>query len=608
MNTRTSKNQRFLRWIVLLSLLMLLGIGGAWASAPTPDGRFYGDGDYMRYGAPYAVSAGGSELYVTLVDRALYVALVVNRRVNDNVFSSVAAYRESAGWNPPRTAQRLIDSEFAAFTLTLGEGATQETWTWQQGYAGVSSGAESNTNENWISGLGVSGGSPVGTSLPPGIVMASSMAWNMNNYAYRVNRSIPTGWNMGNPTPASGWTSPITNPSNPTVVINAAEGYPGPQGNPPVGSPPITYSPTYQWEWSMVYEWSVDLSSYTKVPLFVVSGLSHHSPAKNGGENDAFPYIPPEDRLPLMDFCDLPSAYGTLLANDGARHAVDPNGIRLGTKLDTEPDGQPSFLGTGDNLTGVNDEDGIVALTPLKPGSLVTVQITISNGDPNRTTGGYLSAFMDFNGDGAFTQINLVSAVVPEGADPLSPGPIGDMHLSKPGVYLISYNMPADAVGHRAARWRITNLAGQGGNSPTGLAYSGEVEGFLLDDPLLVSLDSFAAGAPSFGEAVAIRWSTAAEWDNVGFMVYRALRASNGLYVKGDPISPDIIPAAGNEISGADYEIMDPLPLYEGEERFYYLEDIDIMGVATLHGPVRALVPFVRGTASSMADWHLLGD
>ncbi|MDP8237097.1 MAG: hypothetical protein P9M08_11990 [Candidatus Erginobacter occultus] len=96
------------------------------------------------------------------------------------------------------------------------------------------------------------------------------------------------------PAESSGdWTSPITNSSDPTNVINADEGHPGPSGNPPMDADPITYSPNYEWEWSMVYEWSVDLSLFGEVPVFVLTDDSHHSPIKNEVyppdlENDPF--------------------------------------------------------------------------------------------------------------------------------------------------------------------------------------------------------------------------------------------------------------------------------------------------------------------------------
>ncbi len=441
---------------------------------PTVNGLFYGNGDNLRYPSrPYAYSVGESRLYATVINNTLYVALVLNRHVNDNVVSPTRAYTQSAGWGPPRPANRLFDSEFAEFSLTLGEGANEQTWTWQQGYAGVSEGPVSNTNENWISGVTVAGG---GGDPPPGLVSASSFAWNLNNYAYRVNNSIDPGWDMGPAESAGQWTSPITNPSDPTNVINAAEGHPGPFGNPPMDADPITYSSTYQWEWSMVYEWSVDLSLFGEVPVFVLTGDSHHSPIKNevyppDPQNDPFLELNEEEPEPFFDFGDLPGPYPTLRDDNGARHVIDPSGAYLGTQVDSEPDGQPHPLALGDDLSGVDDEDGVALLVPLVAGSEAVFRITV--GRP-----GYLSAFIDWFDTGALDD-EAVTVVSASGPAPVAAGLLLDTHFSVAGVYEVTVAVPEAASGMMASRFRITTEAGEGGAVPAGRAESGEVEDYI---------------------------------------------------------------------------------------------------------------------------------
>ncbi len=174
---------------LLVLALLLAGAPGKLLAQPTVDGRFYGGGDYQYY-VPFATSAGGSVLHYTVADNRLYVALVVDRSVNDNVFDrgpgSATAYMTSAGWGGHRTARRLIDSEFAEFTLDIGG----QSWTWKQGYAGqpgVNSQNSNNTLATWISDHTVSGGE--GTP-PPGLQSASSMSWNMNRYASRLNDPV----------------------------------------------------------------------------------------------------------------------------------------------------------------------------------------------------------------------------------------------------------------------------------------------------------------------------------------------------------------------------------------------------------------------------------
>ena len=50
-------------------------------------------------------------------------------------------------------------------------------------------------------------------------------------------------------------------------------------------------------------------------------------------------------------------------------------------------------------------------------------------------------------------------------------------------------------------------------------------------------------------------------------------------------LTPQLIPARGNSLVGADYEFLDSTPGLRGMVS-YYLEDIDIWGRVTRHGPV----------------------
>jgi hypothetical protein len=121
----------------------------------------------------------------------------------------------------------------------------------------------------------------------------------------------------------------------------------------------------------------------------------------------------------------------------------------------------------------------------------------------------------------------------------------------------------------------------------------------ILDDPLLAVLSSFEASSAGVGNSVNVTWSTSEEVDNVGFEVYRAEHNGFG-YTVGSKIS-GLVPAAG---TASDYSFVDAEPLRVGETRAYYLTDIDINGVSTLHGPVVATVLGGEG-ASSVPDWAL---
>lgn len=459
-------------------------------NSPRVNGLFFGSGDNFRYpSTPYAISDQGSELYVRLIDGRLYVALVVNRSVNDMVFdgNQGSAYLSSVGWGSGGNTNfhRRRDSEYATFTLSVGD----ESWTWRQGLAdqpGLSPAGNGNSGYDraeagWVSGTGTGGGSAPGTE-PPTYVAASSLAWNMNRYAQLSNVGQNV-WTMpGSNTAGNSWKSPWVgadgsgNPAeNPNSAIDPAEGHPGPSGTPSPTDDWITFSDTYQWEWAMVYEWSVDFADSAfgdlgSTPIFVITGSSHHSPKKTGpGEDDPFQLV---DSSPLSDYGDLPAPYPTLRADNGARHTIDTFGTRLGQSLDSEIDGIPHPLALGDDLDGVDDEDGVTLLTPLIPGGTAEIEVIIG-GAP-----GYLSAFIDWNGDGTLDNVDLVSVTGP--VNFTHNDDLLDTFFSETGTYVLTVNVPSNAEGMMASRWRITNQSGEGGASPTGRADSGEVEDHIF--------------------------------------------------------------------------------------------------------------------------------
>jgi hypothetical protein len=317
-------------WHLLYLLCFAVILPASVYSAPTVNGLFYGDGDESEY-VLYNTSIGDSKLWYTVVGNTLHVALVVNPvLVNDNAFADKdnSAYTQDAGYPNHRSAKRLTDSEFAQFTLTVGETVIE----WQQGYAAQPGNKKdyNNTEPTWYSSekAGAGSGDP-----PPGYKSSSSFVWNLNNYA---NNPAPN-WNMDQyGTDRDSWMSPFKD-SDSTKALGL-DGYKTLET--------AGFSSYYQWEWPMVYEWSADLSSFGTAPIFVISAMSHHSPPKTGEENDAFP--PPSDTGTgneyLSDYGDLPDAYETLLAYNGAYHYIVPNGAFLGALNDPEPDGLPGTV------------------------------------------------------------------------------------------------------------------------------------------------------------------------------------------------------------------------------------------------------------------------
>jgi hypothetical protein len=106
-----------------------------------------------------------------------------------------------------------------------------------------------------------------------------------------------------------------------------------------------------------------------------------------------------------------------------------------------------------------------------------------------------------------------------------------------------------------------------------------------------VTLASFNAAADGVG-AIRLDWTTASEIDNLGFNVYRAEAADAGggrLQLNGA-----LIPAQNpGSAVGAAYSFVDETAR-PGVTYYYWLEDVDVNGAATLHGPVSAELAALR--------------
>jgi hypothetical protein len=103
----------------------------------------------------------------------------------------------------------------------------------------------------------------------------------------------------------------------------------------------------------------------------------------------------------------------------------------------------------------------------------------------------------------------------------------------------------------------------------------------IVSDITLVQLSSFYASPNS--SKINLFWSTESEIDNAGFNLYRA-EAENGEYAR---INTSLIPAKGSSTQGASYEFVDK-DVKNRKTYYYKLEDIDLNGTATMHGPVSA--------------------
>jgi hypothetical protein len=109
-----------------------------------------------------------------------------------------------------------------------------------------------------------------------------------------------------------------------------------------------------------------------------------------------------------------------------------------------------------------------------------------------------------------------------------------------------------------------------------------------IEEETLIELSSFVTTPKS--RKVTVEWTTESEIDNAGFNLYRA-ESEDGEYIQ---INEGLIPAEGSPTEGASYEFFD-----EGVKNrrtyYYKLEDIDLNGVSTMHGPVSATPRLIYG-------------
>jgi hypothetical protein len=159
----------------------------------------------------------------------------------------------------------------------------------------------------------------------------------------------------------------------------------------------------------------------------------------------------------FWDFGDAPDPdYPTVLESNGARHVID--GPWLGDATDgpdAEPDGQPDARAAGDDsdlYAPANDDENGVTIPTLIEGLSTDITVVINGG------GGYLDAWIDFDGDGTWAPEEKIPA-----------GFLAD------GTHSVPVTVPLGSVPSTYGRFRISTTDGLG---PVGVATDGEVEDY----------------------------------------------------------------------------------------------------------------------------------
>ena len=141
--------------------------------------------------------------------------------------------------------------------------------------------------------------------------------------------------------------------------------------------------------------------------------------------------------------------------------------------------------------------------------------------------------------------------------------------------------------------WDFATHTMEWGGSYAGMDHYAVTIVQLNNPPTAVELVSFEAKARR--KAIVVRWETASEIDNLGFNLYRGESPDGPWTQLNDNLIPSQVPP-GSPI-GAVYEFRDPGVL-PGITYHYLLEDVDVYGAGTFHGPVAATLGLPRNKLS----------
>jgi uncharacterized repeat protein (TIGR01451 family) len=271
------------------------------------------------------------------------------------------------------------------------------------------------------------------------------------------------------------------------------------------------------------------------------------------------------------DFGDLPSSYqNTLLANSGAQHKVTntPVSIFLGPGVTTENDGTNSATASADGA----DNGVTMVSTEFHPGGGAYITVVAS-------AAGWLSAWMDFNGDGDFDDANewILDQAVVAGSNDMS--------------FLVPPAVATNGITDFFSRFRIypsrpSIVASTGpALSSSFQQMSGEVEDYLFVmaiGPTMV--DMVSTDGVQGKRGVTLTWQTTREVDNLGFHVYRQVPGGPMEQLNPHIITGSALVTGRRSEQARNYRFVDRKPVSGFAQ--YFIEDVDLNGTKKMHGPI----------------------
>jgi uncharacterized delta-60 repeat protein len=134
-----------------------------------------------------------------------------------------------------------------------------------------------------------------------------------------------------------------------------------------------------------------------------------------------------------------------------------------------------------------------------------------------------------------------------------------------------------------------------GGYSISAGFYDFALARYDAGSPLAVDLDSFEATAAH--GAVRLTWETASELDNQGFNLWRNSSPDG----PAEQLNSALIPSQAPGSSQGFAYTWEDTDVVSGRTYWYWLEDVDLNGTTTLHGPVSV----TAGTPTAITISHL---
>ena len=340
---------------ILFLLLCLTLANSLAASSPTVDGRF--SNDKSNYTLLSKAAGDRGAIYYHRNGNTLYILVIVSAsKVNDNVFGDNtldAVYMAAAGWNN-HNFKHLVNSDHIELVLSSGG----SSYTWSQDFVYDADGDKDPTEGDWLSGPG---GPDGGGSPPPGLVSRSSLQWSLNNTTWDVTLG-------GTRTKDTEYKSP--DPKN---------GYPG-------------FDSGTRWEWSVVYEMSMDVSAFGDDPIQIQVVTAHNSPSKDGDPDVVIPPNPITGSIGDYVWHDA-NGDGVQDAGEAGLPGITVNLKQAGSVFST----QITTAGGGYDFTGLSAGDYVVDVdeTTVPAGYVLTtgnepLSVTFSSGeDYNEADFGY---------------------------------------------------------------------------------------------------------------------------------------------------------------------------------------------------------------------------